>query len=799
MTRDSETAGTKIIPLWPASLGILVGTSLFCYGYLYYKGATIWMFFLQGFTSDGFKALGVAAVPILLLIGLLLATRHARRWQPGLLRMLERHTSAIDGIPVSRLAWWIMLAAGAGLFLELALIRVHASYFQLFAYFKNVSLLSCFLGLGIGYAIGRARWLATPLALPLFAIQVSLMYVLRFQNVAQYLQNPITEVLTFGMNQLTQVSLVVTVYGFLILFFCLNTLCFIPLGQVASRLMSRSPPLRAYSWNLIGSLGGIVLFALLSMAWTPPAVWLAVGMTAVLFLVRGGARVYAPSAVSAVALLGVLGIAFAPTQVDIYSPYQILSMTPRAGEPPSISVNNVYYQRILDLGGEGSADFEDYETWARHYALPYQFKPSPPSVLVVGAGSGNDVAAALRAGAGRVDAVEIDPAIQRIGKLLHPEQPYQSERVRAIINDARAHIRHADDTYDLIVYGLLDSHTLLSGKGSVRLDSYVYTVEAFREARARLNDDGVLCLTFAMLSPAVGRKLYLMLTEAFDGRAPLVFRTRYDGGHAFVTGPGVNAGGLPAGLTLEDVSADFAASSVAVDMATDDWPFFYMKVRAYPGSYVTMLLLLLLASTGLVRSFVRPRAGTTVSLPCFFLGVGFMLVETKGITELALAFGSTWVVISVVIAAILVMALLANGLVMRFGRPRLPLVYGLVIVSLLVGLAVTPQSLADLAPWVERLVLLVLLTLPLFFSGLAFSTELDRSASVPVALSSNLLGAMLGGVLEYNSMFLGFESLYWLAVIMYAGAWATSQLRVPRFASQTGSRARLSRIRSIVS
>lgn len=81
------------------------------------------------------------------------------------------------------------------------------------------------------------------------------------------------------------------------------------------------------------------------------------------------------------------------------------------------------------------------------------------------------------------------------------------------------------------------------------------------------------------------------------------------------------------------------------------------------------------------------------------------------------------------------------------------------------------------------MVLLVLLTLPLFFSGLAFSTELDRSASVPVALSSNLLGAMLGGVLEYNSMFLGFESLYWLAVVMYAGAWATSQVRVPRFAS----------------
>jgi ABC-type multidrug transport system permease subunit len=61
----------------------------------------------------------------------------------------------------------------------------------------------------------------------------------------------------------------------------------------------------------------------------------------------------------------------------------------------------------------------------------------------------------------------------------------------------------------------------------------------------------------------------------------------------------------------------------------------------------------------------------------------------------------------------------------------------------------------------------VLLTLPLFFSGIAFSTELKCTASVAGALSANLLGSMLGGLLEYNSMYFGIRSLYVIALLMY--------------------------------
>ena len=145
-------------------------------------------------------------------------------------------------------------------------------------------------------------------------------------------------------------------------------------------------------------------------------------------------------------------------------------------------------------------------------------------MAIVGAGAGNDVAAAIRMGADTIHAIEIDPAILALGRAYHPERPYQHPKVHAVVNDARTYLRNTSKSFDMIVYGLLDSHTLLSHGSSVRLDSFVYTVEAFREARLRLKESGVLCLSFTVLSRELGRKLYLMLQEAFNGVPPCLSR-----------------------------------------------------------------------------------------------------------------------------------------------------------------------------------------------------------------------------------------------------------------------------------
>jgi len=719
-------------------------------------------------------AILIFALLVLLLVWLWLGRR---KWWPRIKDQLEAHTEFIDKLSESKLWLWISLAAGVGLYAELMMIRVHSSFFQVFAYFKNISLLSCFLGLGLGYIRGSRRPLLTPLVMPLLAIQVIIMYPLRFTPIADWLHNPIKESIAFGFGWASEFWHYVVVYGFLIIIFSLNAICFIPLGHLASRLMMRREKLRSYSWNLVGSLAGIVLFTVLSFAWTPPWVWILIcGVMLAWFMYRPFKH-YIPSAAAVAVLLILFAMPTGSEDFDIYSPYQILTVSFEDDERVEIRACNTFHQHIYDLRPDNTAGNPRLEHWRMYYGLPYVFQPDPENVLILGSGSGNDAAAAIRHGAARVDAVEIDPAIIECGRRWHPEQPYQADRVSTIADDARSFIRRTDRRYDLIVYGLLDSHSLLAAASSgVRLDSYVYTVEAFRESRAILKPDGLIALSFCVINQELGSKLYHMLQEAFDGIAPRVYQVNRDASLCFVIGEQMPAAFPEIPPYVHDITSYLRGFSGQIDLSTDDWPFFYMIERRYPVSYVFMIVFLSIISLAFIRR-LAPGAGAGFSIPCFFLGAGFMLVETKSITELALVYGSTWVVISAVIAAILTMALLANIVIIRIGVPRPVIVYALLGAALAAGLGQSFIDFGFLNPWVERVVLTGILTLPLFFSGFAFSAELKKSASVAIALSSNLLGAMLGGFLEYNSMYLGYRSLYLLALVMYGLAFVFSVRR----------------------
>jgi len=191
--------------------------------------------------------------------------------------------------------------------------------------------------------------------------------------------------------------------------------------------------------------------------------------------------------------------------------------------------------------------------------------------------------------------------------------------------------------------------------------------------------------------------------------------------------------------------------------------------------------LILVLSLLLVGNFVA-EAPRFSHLSFFFLGVGFMLVETKGITELGLALGNTWQVIGIVIAGVLVMAYLANGVVaaLRIRRPLLP--YLLLLASLALGVAVARGG--GFAPTTGgKLATVAVLTCPLFFSGIVFSTLIAGVEALSGAMALNLLGAMCGGLLEYNSMYFGFQFLYWLALVLYLAAALASLALRPRAAA----------------
>ncbi len=219
-------------------------------------------------------------------------------------------------------------------------------------------------------------------------------------------------------------------------------------------------------------------------------------------------------------------------------------------------------------------------------------------------------------------------------------------------------------------------------------------------------------------------------------------------------------------IGFTNVSDHFAQPYPEASIPTDDWPFFYMISRTYPTSYMIALGMVLMLS----YMFVRKTIGFTDPiersyLPFFFLGAGFMLVETKAITELGLHLGGTWFVIAVTIAMVLLMAFLANLMVQRKLAPRMGLAYLGLFASLLVGYVYAKNhAMFELgSPALSLAVSCVLLTLPLFFSGFVFSTLIGNAkVNISTALAYNLMGALFGGLMEYNSMYFGFAFLYLL-------------------------------------
>jgi drug/metabolite transporter (DMT)-like permease len=233
-----------------------------------------------------------------------------------------------------------------------------------------------------------------------------------------------------------------------------------------------------------------------------------------------------------------------------------------------------------------------------------------------------------------------------------------------------------------------------------------------------------------------------------------------------------------ASIGFTNVSDYFAQAYPESSIPTDDWPFFYMVERAYPVTYMIALGIILLLS----YVFVRKTIGFSDPidrnyLPFFFLGSGFMLVETKAITELGLHLGGTWYVIAAVIMMVLLMAYLANLIVTQTGlRLAGPAYLGLFI-SLLVGygLATSHDHWMLGPPAVQLAASCLVLTIPLFFAGIIFSSRLgDSEINISTAFAYNLIGALFGGVMEYNSMYFGFAFLYLLAMGFYFLAFAFS-------------------------
>jgi hypothetical protein len=175
---------------------------------------------------------------------------------------------------------------------------------------------------------------------------------------------------------------------------------------------------------------------------------------------------------------------------------------------------------------------------------------------------------------------------------------------------------------------------------------------------------------------------------------------------------------------------------------------------------VAALSLAILLAFAPVRT-VRPNARM------FFLGAGFMLLETKGVVHMALLFGSTWVVNSIVFFAILVMILLSNFFVLGV-KPRVLWPYYLLLTAALLVNAVVPMSYFLNLPGTAKVVAsCAVVFVPIFFAGVIFATTFGASRQPDVDFGSNVAGVILGGLAENFSLMLGFDHLILIAVAFY--------------------------------
>jgi SAM-dependent methyltransferase len=636
------------------------------------------------------------------------------------------------------------------LFLELALIRWIGSNVLYLSYFSNFVLLASFLGIGLGFLRANA-----PRDLSGF-VPVALAALVAFVRIFPVeIDRSGTELIFFGaLGTRSGLPPFIT----LPLLFLGVAAVMALVGEGVGRTFRRFSPLEAYRLDILGSLTGIIAFSILAFLEAPPVVWGAVVSVALFLLI--GRRLALWQAPALAVMLTMLGLESAvPT--DSWSPYYKIRLNPHPSGAVTLLVNGIPHQTI-DLAQRRLDQVPIY-------GLPYQHrKAMPGNVLIVGAGTGNDVAIALRLGAQHVDAVEIDPRIHDIGVQRNPDRAFADARVTSYVNDGRAFLQQTTRRYDLILFALPDSLTLVAGQSSLRLESYLFTTEAMEAARAHLTPDG------AFAEYNYYREQWLV--DRLAGTLQQVY------GHP----PCLDSTGQVGRLALLMVSADPATlvcptlwrpAGTTPAPATDDYPFLYLQERTVPAFYLLTLGLILAAALLLIRFGAGSLRPMGRYLDLFLMGAAFLLLETKNVVQFALLFGTTWFVNALVFVGILVAVYLAIEVARRIDLGPPWRLYAVLLFALAIAWLVPPDLLLSLTAVPRFIVAIVVAFAPVFLANLVFASRFREVAASNIAFATNLLGAMVGGLLEYASLITGYRALLVVIALLYAGAFMLQRRR----------------------
>ncbi|HEY9870928.1 MAG TPA: hypothetical protein V6D08_17315 [Candidatus Obscuribacterales bacterium] len=696
------------------------------------------------------------------------------------------------------IAMELLVLSMVSLFLELLVIRWLSSDVRAFTVFRTFPLVTCFVGLGAGFALGSDR----AFRLTLYAL-LQLVITMRLAELlgVTLWGFPATSVFQWGnlaVNSLAPAYMLVFMPLLILLLAGPFAVC-LCIGARLGVLFNQLEPLKAYLINLAGALLGSLVFAALSYIGLAPE-WLLLSAAVAVagyLIVRHGQRWRHLTAIALLALLAawtphattlpLVGELLAYRSVGpitFWSPYQRLDLTvfrlPDSAESADsflgaeLAVNRAFYQYFFSdkAGSHVSGDIARFlAARKRQYSLPFELKPAD-DVLIVGAGLGQNAEAALGHGVKSVDAVDIDPQILKLGRQYNPA--YRSA-VNLICDDARHFFGRTEKRYDLIVFGLLDSHAVIGQGSSVRIDTYIYTTEGIREALSLLKPGGLAVISFAAVAPWIKDRLWRTMEQAC-GYRPLVLRDSraFVWGKPdiiFILGDGVRQGQISPPPGWERVAAPGPAR---VRILTDDWPYLYVQPDILDIPFwLVMAEILLIGMIAARGALFRKNDRTMWQL--FFLGAAFMLLELHAISRLSLTFGSTWFTSAIVINGILILIMVANLVVMAFPhflRTRQGMIYLLLFASIAASYFLPASGSSGQA---AHQVLVTLVTLlPMGLAGILFACIFAGVAQPNRAMALNLLGAVVGGVLEYLSNYTGIRGVELVAAALYLASFICS-------------------------
>jgi SAM-dependent methyltransferase len=652
----------------------------------------------------------------------------------------------------------LTLASILMLFLELSLIRWSGAQVVHLSYFSNFVLLGSFLGIGLGFLraakANRHQPLYSPVAL------LALVAFLSAYPVAVNRED--RSVIYFTSLTTTGPPIWLTLP---VIFLAVAAIMAGP-GELVADCFTQLPRLDAYRYDLLGSLIGISAFTLCSFLGLPPLAWFL--LVAVLFVTLLGASGRSVSITVLIATFAMFSYPLLHEVGVFWSPYYRVATFEQPdgnnGTQWQVYVNGIPHQRLTTAATRLKQE--------PFYDEPYRRVPRPPkNVLIVGAGTGTDVSIALSHGVQHVDAVEIDPRLLQFGRQHNPDHAYQDKRVTTYVNDGRAFLERTDKKYDLILFALPDSLTLVSGASALRLESYLFTQQAMQSAREHLAPGGAFSMYNFYREGWLVDRLGNTMDLAF-GHPPCMLSNPQ----------AISLAVFVVGLTPGDqqCAATWQRTLSPPSPSTDDHPFLYVSddagVFGIPGIYLVAIGLILCVSAIAIALVGGARQVRRMGhyRDLFFLGVAFLLLETKNVTGFALYFGTTWLVNALVFGGVLIAVLVAVEVTRRYRTPPLRMMYLVLFGGLLLAWLVPTSWVLSLPLLIRLMVAILLAFIPIMAANVIFAKRFDSSAEPTTAFGTNLLGAMCGGCLEYLALAVGYRWLLILCAALYLAAYVVT-------------------------